>query len=220
MNVVLDNLDALLLGAAATVAINAAGFGIGAFFGIVISFIERGAPAPVRWLVRSYVEFIRNTPFLLQAMLLFALLATFRIRLDPFIPGALALTLYTAAYMIEIMRGAFASVNKGQEESAAALALNRIDTFRFVVFPQMLPFVLPASVNLAATAVKESSVLAAVAVAELTYRGQLLIGQTFAAFEIWAAVGFIYLIIVLGIIGAAHLLEARLNRWSRKQAAR
>ena len=200
----------LLVGLGGTMAINGIGFVAGFAIGTMLGFALTSRHWWLRVLARAYVEVIRNTPFLVQAMLLVAVFGTLRIRIDPMVLGVLAITLYTAAYAAEIVRGGLAVVGRGQRDAARALGLGRLKTLRLIVVPQTLPFVIPAGTNLLATVIKESSVLSALAVAELTYAGQVVIARTFDVFGVWAIVGSLYLILVLSLIGLATLLERRM----------
>jgi ABC-type amino acid transport system permease subunit len=85
--------------------------------------------------------------------------------------------------------------------------------FRKVIFPQLLPFAVPASANLLATVTKESAFLSAVAVAELAYAGQVVIARTFKVFEVWAIVGILYLVLILALLALAERLEGSF-RWA------
>ena len=121
--------------------------------------------------------------------------------------------IYTSAYMAEIIRGALKSIPDGQWDASSALGLRSLRRFRLVIYPQLLPFALPASVNLFGTVAKESAFLSAVSVAELTFAGQVVIAQTFKVFEVWAIVGALYLVFILSILAAAKRLERGLG-WS------
>lgn len=205
--------DVILKGLAATVGLVLSGFVVGGLAGAGLAFALIGERRFVRWPVRAWVDVIRNTPFLIQVMLLFAALGVMRIRVDPVLVGAISVALYTSAYMAEIVRGALKSVPEGQWEAARALGLRPLRTFRSVIYPQLLPFALPASVNLLATVTKESAFLSAASVAELTYAGQVVIAQTFAVFEVWAIIAVLYLGIVLLVLALARRLEHDLA-WS------
>lgn len=210
--------DTILAGLGATVWLVVVGFALGALAGTVLAAGLISGRRVLRAPIRAYVELVRNTPFLIQAMLLFATFGVARIRIDPMVAGTLAVAVYTAAYMAEIVRGGFKSVAAGQWEAATALGLRALPRFRLVIFPQLLPFVLPASVNLIATVAKESAFLSAVSVAELTYSGQVVIAQTFKVFEVWAIVGTLYLLLVLSVLAAAKRLSRRLE-WALPKAA-
>ena len=205
--------DEILLGLLGTITIVFGGFLIGALVGIALSFLMIAPVKAMRWPGRAFVELIRNTPFLIQAMLLFALFGVLRIRIDPMLIGGAVVAIYTSAYMAEIVRGALKSIPLGQWDAARALGLRPRPCFRLVIFPQLLPAIIPASVNLLGTVVKESAFLSVVSVAELTFAGQVVIAQTFKVFEVWAIVGVLYLALILTILTAASQFERRL-RWA------
>lgn len=205
--------DEILKGLLGTILVVGVGFAIGMLLGMLLTVPLVSKRRVLRWLARGYVELIRNTPFLIQAMLLFAVLGVMRLRIDPLIVGTVSVTIYSSAYMAEILRGGLHSITPGQRDAARALALRPLLQFRLIVLPQLLPFVLPASVNLLATVTKESAFLAAVSVSELTFAGQVVIAQTFRVFEVWAIIGVLYLLVVLSILAAARRLERRLQ-WS------
>ncbi|MCJ8054617.1 amino acid ABC transporter permease [Shinella curvata] len=201
----------LLRGFLWTIILVTGGFAIGSVFGALLASMLVSKKKLVGWLARSYVELIRNTPFLIQAMLLFALMGVLRLRLEPVLVGLVAVAIYSAAYMAEIIRGGLNSIPNGQREGARALAIGPLLQFRLIILPQLLPFVLPASVNLLATLCKESAFLAGVSVAELTFSGQVVITQTFLIFEVWAIIGVLYLVLVLSIMALAQFLERRMS---------
>lgn len=205
--------DIILQGLAATVGLVVTGFAVGGLIGIGMAFGLIAERRVVRWPIRAWVDIIRNTPFLIQVMLLFAALGVMRIRVDPVLVGGISVAIYTSPYMAEIVRGALKSVAEGQWEAARSLGLRPLRTFRSVIFPQLLPSALPASVNLLATVTKESAFLSAASVAELTYAGQVVIAQTFAVFEVWAIIAVLYLAVVLLVLGLAQRLERDLA-WS------
>ncbi len=206
--------DEILWGLLGTIMIVSGGFFVGTFVGIVMAFLLVSRQRMMRWPVRTFVELIRNTPFLIQAMLLFAAFGVLRIRMEPMLVGGAVVAIYTSAYMAEIVRGALKSIPDGQWDAASALGLRSLARFRLVIYPQLLPFALPAGVNLFGTVAKESAFLSAVSVAELTFAGQVVIAQTFKVFEVWAIVGVLYLVLILSILAAANRLERGLG-WSK-----
>jgi His/Glu/Gln/Arg/opine family amino acid ABC transporter permease subunit len=203
--------DDILWGLLGTVLIVSGGFLAGTLAGIAMAFMLISHRWILRWPARAYVELIRNTPFLIQAMLLFAAFGILRIRINPMLVGGAVVAIYSSAYMAEIVRGALKSIPTGQWEAASALGLRSVRRFRLVIFPQLLPFALPAGVNLFGTVAKESAFLSAVSVAELTFTGQVVIAQTFKVFEVWAIVGVLYLVLILSILAIAKRLERGLG---------
>ncbi len=204
---------AIFAGFMTTIRIVGIGFLVGAMGGVLIGLLRDGGPVVVRVLLGAFVEVIRNTPFLIQAALLFAVVGVLRLRLPPELIGTVSVAVYTSAYMAEIVRGALKSVPAGQREAAVALGLRPVVRFRKVIFPQLLPFAVPASANLLATVTKESAFLSAVSVAELTYAGQVVIARTFKVFEVWAIIGVLYLLLILALFAIAERLE-RSFRWA------
>ncbi|WP_105385109.1 amino acid ABC transporter permease [Neorhizobium alkalisoli] len=200
----------LLRGFLWTIILVSGGFAIGSVLGALLAILLTSKNRIAGWLARSYVELIRNTPFLIQAMLLFALLGVMRMRFEPVLVGLVSVAIYSAAYMAEIIRGGLNSIPDGQREGARALAIGPFLQSRLIILPQLMPFVLPASVNLLATLCKESAFLAGVSVAELTFSGQVVITQTFLIFEVWAIIGILYLVLVLSIMALAGFLERQM----------
>ncbi len=209
-----EHLALIVEGFLTTVVIVGLGFALGTLGGLLLAALKAAGPRPVRILTGVYIEVIRNTPFLIQASLLFALAGVARLRFDPALLGTVSVALYVAAYMAEILRGALRTVPPGQAEAARSLGLHRLAAFRLVVWPQLLPFALPAGANLLATVAKESAFLSALSVAELTFAGQVLISQTFRVFEVWAIIGALYLALILALLALAARLE-RSFRWAQ-----
>ncbi|GAB5468178.1 MAG: hypothetical protein Kilf2KO_12080 [Rhodospirillales bacterium] len=208
--------EVILGGAWVTIWIVAGGFALGLVLGILLGLCKLQRSLLLRWPASCYVEIIRNTPFLIQAMVIFALFGVLRVRVAPELLGLACVALYSAAYMAEIFRSAREAIPRSQGDAAASLALGRFAAFRLVILPQLLPIMLPASVNLLATVVKETAFLSALSVAELTFTGQVVIAQTFRVFEVWAIIGLLYLVLNLSLFWAAARLE-RVFTWSKEQ---
>lgn len=214
IEIVINYWSEILGGVLRTLAIVSAGFLAGSLAGLALGPLRDARWRLVRFLAGSFVEFIRNTPLLIQASLLFAFAGVMRLRIEPELIGTLSVAIYTSAYMAEIARGALNSIAAGQWEAANSLGLRKLATFRLVILPQLLPYGIPASANLLATITKESAFLSAVSVSELTFTGQVIIAQTFAVFEVWAIIGLLYLMIILSLLECARRMENRMG-WSR-----
>ena len=125
--------------------------------------------------------------------------------------GTVALSLFAGAYYTEIIRACVLSLPRGQWESARAIGMSPFAAARHIVVPQVLTPMVPPVVNCTMTMIKESSVLSSITVAELTFQGLVVQGNTFAPFEVFIAVAIFYWLIT-GLFGfAAGLLERRLN---------
>jgi His/Glu/Gln/Arg/opine family amino acid ABC transporter permease subunit len=199
-------------GLAETLLICAAALPVGYAAGAGLAVMGLRGNRALRGLARAFVELIRNVPFLIQVYILFFALPSFGIRLDPVTAGIIALASYTAAYFSEIVRGALATIPAGQSEAARALGLTFGQTLWRVLFPQILGYILPAGGNLAITLIKESAVLSAIAVRELTYMSQDVIGRTFAPVEVFTLLALLYWALTAMLAAITAALERRLRR--------
>lgn len=100
---------------------------------------------------------------------------------------------------------------RGQFESARAVGMSPLQAMRHVIAPQILRALVPPSTNMTLTMIKESAVLSSITVAELTYQGLIVQGNTFAPFEVFAAVTLLYWAITMVVAGLAGLLERRVG---------
>lgn len=149
-------------------------------------------------LARIYVETIRSTPLLLQLYFVYFLIAPL-FSLDSFWSAVLALSLFEGAYLCEIFRSAILSVSKTQWEAALSLGFSLRQTLFEVILPQALRNALPALSNQAISLIKDTSLVGAIAVADLTMRAQAVVAETFLAFEIWLLVALVYMALSLFI---------------------
>jgi glutamate transport system permease protein len=168
--------------------------------GLLVAGI-RLAPIPIApGIARAEVELFRNTPLLIQMSLFWLGTASIGIRLSPFQAGAIALTLYTGAYVTEVVRAGVSTVSSGQFEAARSLGLTFSQVLGLVVMPQAVRTVIPPLGNLLIAMIKNSAIASAIAVPELLYQSQVLDGRTFRTFEIFTGVliGYLSLTIPAG----------------------
>ena len=208
--VLFENLPFLLDGYVVTILLVAVGFVgsllVGTFFAGI-----RLSPFPVLpQLARAEVELFRNTPLLIQMFLFWIGLGSIGIRLEPFVAGALALSLYTGAYVTEVLRSGFATIPRGQFEAAESIGLGFVQTLRYIVMPQAFRTVIPPLGNLLIALMKNSAIASAIAVEDLLFRSQVLEGRTFATFELFTGVLLGYLTLTLPAGFALRRLERRL----------
>ena len=199
-------------------AIFARGFGItllccgaaiaaGLVLGALVALARLSRRPWLRTPASVYVQVIRDTPFLVQAFLIYFLLPRWEIRLPATTAGILALALYGAAGFAEAIRGAILSVARGQVEAARAVGMSHLGTMRRIVTPQMMGYLVPSLTNQLIGVVKESSVLSIITVPELTMSSSVVLGQTFAALEAYSVVAGLYWLLTLAIALGMGLLE-------------
>jgi polar amino acid transport system permease protein len=168
-----------------------------AIFGTLISVVGAAARRTrfrwVRQLVATYVELIRNTPFLVQLFFIYFGLPSLGLRLNPVAAGIAAMTVNLAAYGIEIVGAGIDAVSKGQREAGVALGLRGYQIFLKIVLPQALKVIFPALASQIVITMLESAAVSQIAVRELTYEADLLQARTFRAFETYLIVTLVYL---------------------------
>jgi polar amino acid transport system permease protein len=198
----------LLKGLWLTLALSGAALPLAFGFGLAAALLRLSGSVLGSGLARCYLELVRNTPLLVQLFFLYFALGPV-LGLDRFTAAALALGVFEGAYASELIRAALLSIGRGQWEAAYSLGLTRWQSYRAVILPQALRRALPPLVSLAVSLVKDSSLATAVAVAELTWRGQVLVSETFLAFEVWFTVAGLYLLVALLLAGLGRALERR-----------
>ncbi|MFG5778479.1 amino acid ABC transporter permease [Comamonas sp. J-3] len=162
-----------------------------------------GAPW-LRWLVSSYVELFRNTPFIIQLFFLFFGLPSLGLRLPPEVAGMLAMVLNLGAYACEQIRAGIEATPRGQIEAANSLALTPWQVFSRVVLPPSLGRVWPALVGQIIIVMLGSSVCSQISTEEISYAANLIASRSFRSFEAYIVVTVVYL-------GLAVLLRSLLN---------
>jgi polar amino acid transport system permease protein len=160
---------------------------------------------------RLFVSFFRGTPLLVQLLLIYYLLPSLGLEVPSEVAAIAGMSLCTAAYQAEIMRGGFASVPAGLVEAAGICGLSRVATFRRIKLPIAFRLTLPGLVNEWIMMLKSSSLVSVVGVVELTRMAQDLAASTYLPLPLYASAGFIYLCINLVVALFGRGLEARMS---------
>ena len=169
----------------------------------------------VSFILRCVIEGIRGIPLLVFVFLIYYLLPKLGIFVDTFYSGCVALAIFFATYVSEIMRGAFRTISKVQTEAAKALGMSHWKIQFIVILPQALRIALPALMNLAAIVIKATSVVSIIGVWELTLATNEVVMRTLAPFTFYIAALGMYFVLCYGTVRCASLLSARLNKSHR-----
>ncbi len=193
---------------------------------LALALAQQGDSPFVLWPIRTFVSVFRGTPLLVQIFLIYYGLGQFRPNLqaiglwwmfrEPYWCAIIALTLNTAAYGSEILRGAIRNVPRGLSEASLALGLTRLQTLRLVILPLALRQALPAYSNEIILIVKGTSLASIITLTEVTGIAQELIAQTYRAMEVFIAAGAIYLLLNFLIVRALELLEVKLTPYRQR----
>jgi polar amino acid transport system permease protein len=205
-------LPIILIGLTVTLKAAAAGFAIALVLGLVFALLRRSRVKAISWTTAFIVEFLRDTPLLVQLFFLYYVLPDFGIVLPAFLTGALALGLQYAAYTSEVYRGGIEAVHHGQWEAATALNLTRMQTYRDIIIPQTIPRIVPAMGNYLVAMIKETPVLSVVTVLEMMGLANMIGERTFEYLVPLTLVGVIFLLLTLICSAGLHRLQKALPK--------
>lgn len=181
---------------------------IGVFCAVITTYKVRG----LHPLVKIYIELSRNTPLLIQVFFLYFGLSKIGIRLEGFTCAVIGLAFLGGSYMAEAVRGGLEAVSKGQTESALSIGLTPAQAFRYVIFPQAFAIASPAIGANCLFLMKETSVVSAIAVAELMFMAKEIIGMDYKTDEALFLLVVFYLIILLPVSVFIGYLERKTRR--------
>jgi polar amino acid transport system substrate-binding protein len=190
-----------------TLTISVVSMGVAMFVGLILVVLRLFSPFPLRWLATGYIEIVRGTPLLIQLLFIFYGLPHIGIRLSPFIASVAGLGLNYAASEAENYRAGLLSVPDGQWQAALALGLSRAKALRLIIVPQAIRFVLPPLTNDFIALLKDSSLVSALTLVELTGAYNRLATQTFDYFGAGLLIALIYLLLGLPFVRIARWLE-------------
>lgn len=208
--------------------------------GIVLGVFRTTKSLFLRMIGRTYVEIIRNLPPLVLVFIFYFFVADQIMpllglepfvrsrspqtqavlevlfapvsRFTQFISSVITIAVFEGAYITEIIRAGIESVERGQREAAYALGLSWMDQMRLVILPQAIKRILPALAGQFISTIKDSAIVAAISIQELTYQGMQLAVSTHFTFEVWLLVAVLYLVLTLSLSLGVSRLEKSLRR--------
>lgn len=188
---------------------------IGLFFGILGVVKNRICNI----ISQIFVDVIRGVPMIVLAFFVYfgvpyffnTMIGGFSVSLTALQAGTICLALNCGAYMAEIVRAGIQSVDIGQMEAARSLGLTYGMAMRKVVLPQAIRTMIPTFINQFIITLKDTSILSVIGFPELVNTAKNIQANTFMAFQTWAIVGIMYLIVITILSRSAKILERRLN---------
>ncbi|BCF90430.1 MULTISPECIES: amino acid ABC transporter permease [Paraburkholderia] len=185
----------LVSGVGVTLGLTAVSTVLGGLVGIGGAVVAVSGPKWARGLIATYVELIRNTPFLVQLFFVFFGLPSLGIHIDEIQAAILAMTVNLGAYAIEIVRAGIDSIPRGQIQAAQALGLQQRQVFRHVVLPQAVANVFPALLSQVLIVMLGSAVVSQISVPDLTYAANYIQSRNFRSFEAYLIITATYLVL-------------------------
>lgn len=217
----------LLQGAAVTLELSAFALVLALVLGFLFGVMRWSNIRPLRPICWFYVEFLRNTPPLVQILFWYfsatVILPAGAIMVVrdwgfQFVAAVFALGLYHSGFIAEIVRGGLNAIPRGQHEASEAMGLSFVQSVRYVLLPQLLRIVAPSLVNETVSLVKNTSLALAIGVADITYQARYIDYASFRGVEALVAVTAFYLVLCTAIAGLGHLMQRRLSRTRRAAA--
>lgn len=212
----LDNLPVLLEGAKITLQFTAVSVFFGAILGLIFALGRMSRNKILKFLSSAYIDFFRGTPLLVQIFLIyFGIPQVFPFELPDnyqYIAGAIALSLNCGAYTAEIFRSGIQSIDYGQAEAARSLGMSHFQSMRYIILPQAFKVVIPPLGNEFIAMLKDSSLLAILAIEDLLYAGKIIVGRTFQPMPIYLMVAAIYLVMTMALSMLVNYTEKRLAK--------
>jgi polar amino acid transport system permease protein len=190
---VIEGIPDLLWGCLGTLGLSLSGMALAIVIGIGGVVLRDSRFPPLRWLIMSSVEIVRNTPFLVQIYFIFFALPLAGVRLNPTVTAIIALGINGGAYAIEIIRGGVQSINKGQVEAGLALGLRKSVVFRVIVLKPALRAIYPSLTSQFVLLTLTTSIASAVSAYELTSVAKRIESDSFRSFEVYGTVTLLYL---------------------------
>jgi putative glutamine transport system permease protein len=178
--------------------------------GTLVGILRVSPLAPLRVLGAGYVEFFRNIPLLICFAFIYYGLPKAGVTFPTFESGVIGLSVYTAAFVAEVVRSGLQAISAGQFEAARALGMTYLQMLRLVLMPQVFRMIVPPLGTVFIALVKNSSVASAIVVEEMMYQAEVVAGRYFYP-NVFLIAGLLYLVITLPLAGLVNWAEQRLR---------
>jgi His/Glu/Gln/Arg/opine family amino acid ABC transporter permease subunit len=192
MSLLLSSLPVLFQGLLLSLQISLGAFFIGITGGTLLALSLLSSQKILNYIATGYVVIFRGTPMIIQLLIIYIFLPTIGIFIQPFFSAIIAIGMNSAAYMSQVIKGGIQGINFGEIEAARTLGLNEFQIKKYIILPQAVKNALPSLINECITLLKDSSLAHIIGVCELTYQGNIIIGQTYDSITIYTGVGLLY----------------------------
>jgi polar amino acid transport system permease protein len=195
-----------------TIVLSLVAFVGGSVGGLLLAIARTAKSRTARTFAATYIGLMQGTPLLMQLFLAYYGLAVLTgLRLDPWPAVTIAFTMYSAAFLGEIWRGAIQAIPRQQWEAAAALPLAPAAQLRYVILPQAFRIAIPPTVGFLVQLIKGTSIASIIGFVELTRAGQLIVNVTFQPMIVYPIVAILYFALCWPISLASLRLERKID---------
>ena len=213
-----NNYKQLLNGLGITLSLALISFAIAIVIGIIFGMFSVSPYKSLRLISEIFVDVIRGIPLMILAAFIFWGVPNFiesltgqQSPINDFVAGTIALSLNSAAYIAEIVRGGIKAVPIGQMEASRSLGISYSKTMRKIVLPQATKLMLPNFVNQFVIALKDTTIVSAIGLVELFQTGKIIIARNYQSFKMYAILAVFYLVIITLLTRLAKRLEKRIQ---------
>jgi len=213
-----NNYKQLLSGLGITLSLALISFAIAIVIGIIFGMFSVSPYKSLRLISEIFVDVIRGIPLMILAAFIFWGVPNFiesltgqQSPINDFVAGTIALSLNSAAYIAEIVRGGIKAVPIGQMEASRSLGISYSKTMRKIVLPQATKLMLPNFVNQFVIALKDTTIVSAIGLVELFQTGKIIIARNYQSFKMYAILAVFYLVIITLLTRLAKRLEKRIQ---------
>ena len=206
-----DIVSNLLLAARWTIVLSLIAFVGGGLVGLALLVARTTPNRSLQQAVAVYVQVFQGTPLLMQLFLAYFGMAMLGVETSAWTAAAVALTLYSSAFLTEIWHGCVKSIGKGQWEAAQSLALNFGEQLRYVIFPQAARIAVAPTVGFLVQVVKGTALASVIGFVELTKAGSMISNATYQPFLVYACVALLYFVLCFPVSLVAQSLERKLH---------
>jgi polar amino acid transport system permease protein len=195
-----------------TISATFAAFSLALILGLILTILRRSKLKFLSNFIKLIVEFIRNTPLLVQLYFIFYVLPEYGLTLTPFIAGFIGLGIHYSTYLSEVYRSGIDAVPPGQWEVGTALNFSKLQIWFKIIIPQAIPPVIPVLGNYLITMFKETPLLSAITLVEILQTAKIIGSGSFRYFEAFTIVGLLFLLLSYPSSLLIQRLELKLNR--------
>lgn len=202
-------LPALLVGLRLTLIIAVGGIFLAIVIGIILCIFTISGVKILQRIAVTYITIVRGIPLMILALFLWFGVIKSSLSLE--FGGIIILAINASAFMAEIFRAGIQAIDYGQTEAARSLGLSYFQTMWKIILPQAFKIMLPSLMNQFISSLKDTAILSAISLPELTMTAKIIIARNYKAFELYSYAAIIYLVVIVFLTYLSKIVERKLS---------